>query len=167
MSWETRVTETPCFCGRGKIVQTYRSDDWGRSENSEEMHCPECSTRYVLAQIRGRDDRPMRWVTREQYERIEVARLAAAREHEAAIERAREELGERFIAALSALRARKRIWDQLRDAGLGSRAMWSFAKFNRTVRARGLGEALRLFIDDTNAQAIRAWLDERLHGDDT
>lgn len=49
MSWETTTTEHPCPCGKGKIVVTERSDDWGRSERHETMNCEHCDERYVYA----------------------------------------------------------------------------------------------------------------------
>jgi hypothetical protein len=160
MSWETTIIEEACFCGKGKRVITCRSDDWGHSESRDELQCDDCSARYVLAQVRGRDDRPMHWITREQFEQMEVAQAAAAKKRADATARAREELGDAFVAVLMPLRSRKRIWERLRDARISSFVMWSFAAFNRSVRSQGLPSTLRLLIDDRNAADIRKWLSD-------
>ena len=158
MGWETTVSESPCFCGKGTLVSTSRSDDWGRSESSEELRCTDCAKKYVLAQVRGRDDRPLRWITRQQFDQMETARVAAAQEREDAIVRAREELGDAFVAALIATKSRKRIWQRLREARIESWSLGSFAAFNRSAQSRGMPATLRLMIDERNADTIRTWL---------
>jgi hypothetical protein len=43
MSWEIMRTETgPCECGEGTETFTFEMDDWNRTRNSTEIHCPKC-----------------------------------------------------------------------------------------------------------------------------
>lgn len=49
MSWQTdRVEEKACPCGEGKYSIEYRSDDWGRNDETWKMSCPKCKGRYKL-----------------------------------------------------------------------------------------------------------------------
>lgn len=42
MSWESTTTYKSCKCGKGKIKVISRSDDWNRTEYSEEILCEDC-----------------------------------------------------------------------------------------------------------------------------
>lgn len=43
MSWETTVDKVEkCECGKGKIRQILRSDDWNNYESIEYISCKEC-----------------------------------------------------------------------------------------------------------------------------
>ena len=42
MSWDTTKRTTPCLCGKGKLVQETRMDDWNRiEENTPYFECEE------------------------------------------------------------------------------------------------------------------------------
>jgi hypothetical protein len=50
MSWETfKIEEIECPCGKGKIKQTIKSDDWNRiREEMPVIECEECSKKYNI-----------------------------------------------------------------------------------------------------------------------
>jgi hypothetical protein len=155
MSWETTVTKAPCRCGKGTIVVTDRSDDWGRTEHHETMKCDDCEQRYVYAQVRERNDRPFQWITREHAAELEEARACGERERKAATARARAQLGDALVRALAPHGSRKAIWEGLRHGGVYSPDCWSFAEFNRRIRAQGRDAAIRSVIDGGNVEAVR------------
>lgn len=158
MSWDRTTTERPCPCGKGKIVITDASDDWGRSEHDETLECVECEQKYVYAQVRSRDDRPSRWVVRPSAAEVEQARARhekAEAAAAAAIARAREQLGDPLVRALAPLRSRKAVWERLREGGVHNWRCSSFAEFNRRVQAHGRDAAIQSLIDERTVEAIR------------
>src|SRR5690606_21087388 len=42
MSWDSYEYERPCACGKGKILVTIESNDWGNSRCFEKILCDEC-----------------------------------------------------------------------------------------------------------------------------
>src|SRR5512133_2013608 len=116
MSWEWDEREEPCPCGKGTILVRDGSDDWFRSEHTEEMKCPTCRDRYVYAPLRARPDRSWGWIPKAEYERREAAREAEERRQEELTAKARTRYGAAFVAALSRYTSRKAVWDALREA---------------------------------------------------
>ncbi len=55
MSWHETRSEKPCFCGKGKLVEINRSDDWNRHEHREHLECPECAAAYERRFVRFKD----------------------------------------------------------------------------------------------------------------
>ena len=52
MSWDHELKSIKCPCGKGKIEEDTRSDDWGRyEEGTPYINCPECKKRYNLITI--------------------------------------------------------------------------------------------------------------------
>ena len=49
MSWDTTKRTKPCLCGKGKLVQETRMDDWNRiEENTPYFECEECRNKYNI-----------------------------------------------------------------------------------------------------------------------
>lgn len=48
-SWDTTKRTKPCLCGKGKLVQETRMDDWNRiEENTPYFECEECRNKYNI-----------------------------------------------------------------------------------------------------------------------
>ena len=52
MSWEvSNIKEIQCPCGKGKIIQITKDDDWGRiKEETPTIECKECADKYRIAE---------------------------------------------------------------------------------------------------------------------
>lgn len=50
MSWEViRTKKIKCPCGKGKIIQETKSDDWNRIEDEFPIiYCGECKGKYII-----------------------------------------------------------------------------------------------------------------------
>lgn len=49
MSWDTTERITKCPCGKGKIVQCIKEDDWNQvREETPYIDCPECSQKFKI-----------------------------------------------------------------------------------------------------------------------
>lgn len=49
MSWDTTERITKCPCGKGRIAQCVKEDDWNRvREETPYIDCPECSQKYKI-----------------------------------------------------------------------------------------------------------------------
>ena len=50
MSWEvSSINEIQCPCGKGKIKQVIKDDDWGRiKEETPVIECKECAGKYNI-----------------------------------------------------------------------------------------------------------------------
>ena len=50
MSWEvSSINEIQCPCGKGKIKQVIKDDDWGRiKEETPVIECKECQVSIIL-----------------------------------------------------------------------------------------------------------------------
>jgi hypothetical protein len=69
MSWEVMQTRTgPCDCGAGTETYTLEVDDWNRTRNSTEIHCPTCLSKreQEFEADQNREDRRARLLGRAQ-----------------------------------------------------------------------------------------------------
>jgi hypothetical protein len=128
VSWEEMSrTRHPCQCGKGEVEEVHLSDDWGRTETTVSMLCPECRTKYRYVVTGHHKADPV-------YEWVPVERLDQARkEREERVARARSDCLEAWRAKVSQLRTKKAIWDFVTrdDSGHHSRAYGTFLKDNR------------------------------------
>ena len=52
MSWDVSIKEVSCPCGKGKITQVVKDDDWNRyKEETPEIECEECKEKYEVCII--------------------------------------------------------------------------------------------------------------------
>lgn len=162
MSWDTEVTERPCFCGEGTFVLTSRSNEWGRSEENGVTRCPRCSREYEFKVWKTSDgDTDFGWVKRLTPE--EVSRRA--REEEERLQREtltlttlRKQHGQALVEVVSRFTSKKALWGFLQTSRLTTSSIWSFAAFNRLVIARGRGAAITELITPQTEGSVLALL---------
>lgn len=52
MSWELMSSEeSPCKCGKGKLITELYGDDWNRFETRYRLECPDCSEKYSVIEV--------------------------------------------------------------------------------------------------------------------
>lgn len=162
MSWEWTTREDPCPCGKGISRIEWGSNDWGQSdEKPPEMLCDECRPLYVYAPLRNRADRSWGWIPRVVQEAREAERRAEREREATATEEARVRLTDGLVQALAPIRARKAVWEALRDADCRSRCLGSFAAFNRMMSERGREATIREFIDSKNESNLATFVASR------
>lgn len=61
MSWDTTERITKCPCGKGKIVQCVKENDWNQvREETPYIDCPECSQKYKIESKSVSSNKPER-----------------------------------------------------------------------------------------------------------
>jgi len=168
MSWEDHRTVSSCRCGKGEIVHTWRSDDWGRSEDGEtQLQCEYCRAAGYIVVHRDKGKYISTYVVhRDQWaafqEREARDRIVANQRHEeeqrqrhAANEEARARLGGRLLAVVAHLGSKKALWGVLKAIHF-STGCPSFAAFDRLVREVGRHEAVRRMVTAENQQYVEA-----------
>ncbi|MGJ7568878.1 hypothetical protein ACSFBM_33850 [Variovorax sp. GB1R11] len=122
MSWdEAAPTYRPCPCGAGKYAVISRFDDWNRSDERWEMHCPACATKYDLyvrnytgrkgmaATFRG-------WVLRNLLGELAAASAKLNDAKQSLATFASAQLGDHWLAYFAG-RTKKAIWSELTEGG--------------------------------------------------
>lgn len=71
-------TERPCRCGKGKLVTTWKSNDWGDTVGEhEEIACEDCARDFFRVPIWNRRAIELVWLEKSELE-LHNARLIAA-----------------------------------------------------------------------------------------
>lgn len=146
MSWEIMSSEThPCECGAGTETFTFEMDDWNRTRNSTEIHCPQC---------------------RDKKRRELEAEEMRERRREDLLERARQLATERYLPRWQLLFAgitKKAAWERY-TGGSGYPALGTF--YLHVKRSGGLSKYMEWCLTSNLERSLRVLgvEDEEIHG---
>jgi hypothetical protein len=145
MSWdEAAPTYRPCPCGAGEYAVISRFDDWNRSDERWEMHCPACATKYDLY-VRNYTDRKgmaatfRGWALRDLLGELAAtgAKLNDSKQSLATF--ASAQFGDHWQAYFAG-KTKKAIWSELTESG---KCYPSLQTFYTQTRKSGLEHILK------------------------
>lgn len=148
MSWEDHEpSKRPCPCCNGHYLVIQRSDDWGRSDERWEMHCPACAEKYGLYSAtynrKGMDETFSGWVPRPVLHEVATAEQTAQEAEKRLTDVASTQFGARWRAHFDG-KAKKAIWRELTEDG---EHYPSLGTFYAHVRDSGMDRVLARYLD--------------------